>query len=339
MGEQVWFITGASRGMGVEFARAALRAGHSVVATGRNAAATTRAVGDHDRLLVVGLDVTDQESADGAVQSSIDRFGRIDVLVNNAGNSFKGYFEEMSPAQVEAQLSTNLLGPMNVTRAVLPQMRAQRSGHVISISSGAALVGFEYSSVYAASKAGLEGWMTALRQEIAPFGIHATIVNPGWFRTGLAGPESLVWPDVVIDDYAERSAAAAEVVASTRRSTSRRPAQAGRGSCHARGDGSPTRPVLRRPRRVRHRRTQDRRAAGRHRHPARVVDVADVDEPVPTRHDSGRPHASQHGELVEQRILKAASLDGGCRFVGLLVEPVSAGSCAAGSSLAASQFG
>ena len=207
MGEQVWFITGASRGMGVEFAQAALRAGHSVVATGRNAAATAKAVGDHDRLLVVALDVTDQDGADDAVQSSIDRFGRIDVLVNNAGSSFKGYFEEMSPAQVEAQLATNLLGPMNVTRAVLPQMRAQRSGHVISISSGAALVGFEYSSVYAASKAGLEGWMTALRQEIAPFGIHATIVNPGWFRTGLAGPESLVWPDLVIDDYAERSAA------------------------------------------------------------------------------------------------------------------------------------
>jgi len=207
MDEQVWFITGASRGMGVEFVLAALRAGHRVVATGRNAAATANAVGDHDRLLVVALDVTDQGSADAAVQSSIDRFGRIDVLVNNAGSSFKGYFEEMSPAQVEAQLATNLLGPMNVTRAVLPQMRAWRTGHVISISSGAALVGFEYSSVYAASKAGLEGWMTALRQEIAPFGIHATIVNPGWFRTGLAGPESLVWPEVVIDDYAERSAA------------------------------------------------------------------------------------------------------------------------------------
>lgn len=207
MGEQVWFITGASRGMGVEFARAALRAGHSVVATGRNAVATAKALGDDDRLLVVALDVTEQESADAAVESSIDRFGRIDVLVNNAGSSFKGYFEEMSRAQVEAQLATNLLGPMNVTRAVLPQMRARRSGHVISISSGAALVGFEYSSVYAASKAGLEGWMTALRQEIAPFGIYATIVNPGWFRTGLAGPESLVWPDVVIDDYAERSAA------------------------------------------------------------------------------------------------------------------------------------
>ncbi len=207
MGEQVWFITGASRGMGVDFARAALRAGHRVVATGRDAAATATALGEHDRLLVVALDVTDQSSADVAVGTSVERFGGIDVLINNAGSSFKGYFEEMSPRQVDAQLATNLVGPMNVTRSVLPRMRAQRSGHVISISSGAALLGFEYSSVYAASKAGLEGWMTALRQEVAPFGIHATIVNPGWFRTGLASPESLVWPDLAIEDYAERSAA------------------------------------------------------------------------------------------------------------------------------------
>jgi NAD(P)-dependent dehydrogenase (short-subunit alcohol dehydrogenase family) len=129
------------------------------------------------------------------------------VLVNNAGASFKGYFEEMSPRQVEQQLATNLLGPMNVTRAVLPVMRRQHAGHVISISSGAGLVAFEYSSVYAASKSGLEGWMGALAQEVAPFGIRTTIVNPGWFRTTLASPESLIWPEVAIDDYSERSAA------------------------------------------------------------------------------------------------------------------------------------
>ncbi|NND76432.1 MAG: SDR family NAD(P)-dependent oxidoreductase [Ilumatobacter sp.] len=122
-----------------------------------------------------------------------------------AGTSFKGYFEEMSPAQVEQQLAVNLSGPMNVTRAVMPVMRRQRSGHVIAISSGAGLVGFEYSSVYAASKAGLEGWMSALAAEVEPFGIRTTIVNPGFFRTGLASPESLVWPEVQIDDDAERS--------------------------------------------------------------------------------------------------------------------------------------
>jgi NAD(P)-dependent dehydrogenase (short-subunit alcohol dehydrogenase family) len=129
------------------------------------------------------------------------------VVVNSAGASFKGYFEEMSPAQVEQQLAVNLLGPMNVTRAALPVMRRQRSGHLIAISSGAGLMGFEYSSAYAASKAGLEGWMSALAQEVEPFGIHTTIVNPGFFRTGLASPESLVWPDLAVEDYAERSAA------------------------------------------------------------------------------------------------------------------------------------
>ena len=193
--------------MGTEFVKAAHAAGHAVVATGRRAAGVTAAVGDLDGVLVAVLDVTDTDSVSAAVAAAIERFGRIDVLVNNAGVSFKGYFEEMSPAQVDAQLATNLLGPMNVTRAVLPHMRARRSGHVMSISSGAGLVGFEYSSVYAASKFGLEGWMSVLGQEVGPFGIHTTIVNPGWFRTGLAGPESLIWPDVEVDDYAERSAA------------------------------------------------------------------------------------------------------------------------------------
>jgi NAD(P)-dependent dehydrogenase (short-subunit alcohol dehydrogenase family) len=140
----------------------------------------------------------------------MDRFGRIDVVVNSAGASFKGYFEEMSPFQVEPQPAVNLLGPMNVTRAVWPVMRHQRSGHLVAISSGAGLMEFEYSSVYAASKAGLEGWMSALTQEVEPFGIHTTIVNPGFFRTGLASPESLVWPELSIDDYTPRSAAQRE---------------------------------------------------------------------------------------------------------------------------------
>ena len=140
-----------------------------------------------------------------AVESAVERFGRIDVLVNSTGASFKGYFEEMSSVQVEQQLATNLIGPVNVTRAVLPVMRTQRSGHLVAISSGAGLVAFEYSSVYAASKAGLEGWMGALEQEVAPFGIRTTIVNPGFFRTGLASPESLIWPALSIPDYAERS--------------------------------------------------------------------------------------------------------------------------------------
>jgi NAD(P)-dependent dehydrogenase (short-subunit alcohol dehydrogenase family) len=208
--KQVWFITGAGRGMGACFTRAALAAGNAVVATGRRADVVSEAVGSSEDLLAVKLDVTDVNEAASAVDAAMDRFGRIDVLVNNAGSSFKGYFEEMSPRQVEQQLATNLLGPMNVTRAVLPVMRQQRSGHLIAISSGAGLSGFEYSSVYAASKFGVEGWMSALEQEVAPFGIRTTIVNPGFFRTGLASPESLVWPEVSVADYAERSAAQRE---------------------------------------------------------------------------------------------------------------------------------
>ncbi len=204
---KVWLITGASRGMGAALCKAALAAGNAVVATGRRPDKVAKALGASDGLLVVRLDVTSVADANAAVGAAVERFGRIDVVVNNAGVSFKGYFEEMSPDQVEQQLATNLLGPMNVTRAVLPVMRRQRSGHVISISSGAGLVAFEYSSVYAASKFALEGWMGALEQEVAPFGIQTTIVNPGFFRTGLASPESLIWPDVSIADYAERSAA------------------------------------------------------------------------------------------------------------------------------------
>jgi NAD(P)-dependent dehydrogenase (short-subunit alcohol dehydrogenase family) len=210
MDRRVWFVTGASRGMGASFTRAALNAGDAVVATGRRKDEIVSAHEGREHLLAVTLDVTNVDDAFAAAAAAIDRFGRIDVLVNNAGSSFKGYFEEMSPRQVDQQLATNLLGPMNVTRAVLPVMRRQRSGHVISISSGAGLMAFEYSSVYAAAKFGLEGWMGALEQEVAPFGIHTTIVNPGFFRTGLASPGSLIWPEVDVADYAERSAAQRE---------------------------------------------------------------------------------------------------------------------------------
>jgi NAD(P)-dependent dehydrogenase (short-subunit alcohol dehydrogenase family) len=160
---KVWLITGASRGMGAALAEAALAAGNAVVATGRRPEEVAKVLGGSDGLLVVRLDVTSVVEANAAVDAAVERFGRIDVLVNNAGVSFKGYFEEMSPEQVEQQLATNLLGPMNVTRAVLPVMRRQRSGHVMSISSGAGLVAFEYWSVYAASKFGVEGWMGGAR--------------------------------------------------------------------------------------------------------------------------------------------------------------------------------
>src|SRR2546425_10438333 len=175
--KQVWFITGASRGMGVDFAKAALAAGHVVVATGRDSGAVAKAVGESDDLLVVRLDVTSRTDAEAAVRAAVNRFGRIDVLVNNAGNFFAGYFEELTPEQIDRQLGTLLIGPMNVTRAVLPVMRKQRSGHIISISSTAGIVGFAFCSAYAAAKFGLEGWMESLQQEVAPFGITTTIVN------------------------------------------------------------------------------------------------------------------------------------------------------------------
>jgi NAD(P)-dependent dehydrogenase (short-subunit alcohol dehydrogenase family) len=204
--KRVWFITGASRGMGVDIAQAALSTGHSVVATGRNRQAVLNAVGETDDLLVVELDITDTASAGAAVQSAMDRFRRIDVLVNNAGNFFAGFFEELSSEQFESQLATNLFGPLNITRAVLPVMRKQRSGHVVTMSSTAGVAGQEFCSAYAASKFGLEGWMESLRFEIEPFGIRTTIVEPGFFRTDLLTKESTSYADLSIDDYAERTA-------------------------------------------------------------------------------------------------------------------------------------
>jgi NAD(P)-dependent dehydrogenase (short-subunit alcohol dehydrogenase family) len=201
---QVWFITGAARGMGFDFAKAALAAGYKVVATGRRPGAVIAALGSSDRLLAVKLDVTRAADADSAVQAAVDRFGRIDVLINNAANFYAGYFEELTPDQMMSQLSTSLLGPMNVTRAVLPIMRKQRSGHIITISSSAGFSGFEFGSAYAASKFGVEGWMQSLHPEVAPFGIKTTIVNPGFFRTELLTPESTNYAEPSIDDYSDR---------------------------------------------------------------------------------------------------------------------------------------
>ena len=203
---KVWFITGAGRGMGVDFAKAALAAGHAVVATGRDPARMSKALGQPNDLLAVKLDVTSRADAQAAVRDAVNRFGRIDVLINNAASFYAGYFEELTPEQMERQLAASLLGPMNVTRAVLPVMRKQRLGHVISISSSAGLVGFEFCTAYAASKFGLEGWMESLHAEIAPFGITSTIVNPGFFRTELLTEQSTNYAEASVGDYAERRA-------------------------------------------------------------------------------------------------------------------------------------
>jgi NAD(P)-dependent dehydrogenase (short-subunit alcohol dehydrogenase family) len=203
---ETWLITGAGRGMGVDLAKAALAAGHNVVATGRNPDTVRAAVGEHEQLLVTQLDITDGRGAEQTVAAAVDRFGRIDVLVNNAGNFFGGFFEELSPQQVRSQIETNLFGPMTVTRAVLPVMRNQRSGLVISISSTAGVVGGAFASAYAASKFGLEGWMEGLAGEVEPYGIRTMIVEPGFFRTELLQPESTTFAELSIDDYAERTA-------------------------------------------------------------------------------------------------------------------------------------
>jgi NAD(P)-dependent dehydrogenase (short-subunit alcohol dehydrogenase family) len=201
----VWLITGAGRGMGTDIARAALAAGHAVVATGRNPERVATAVGAHDDLLAVALDVTDPASVSAAVDTAVDRFGRIDVLVNNAGNFYAGFFEEITPDDFRAQVETNLFGPLNVTRAVLPVMRAQRSGLVVTISSTAGLIGQEFCTAYAASKFALEGWSESLTPEVAPFGIRTMLVEPGFFRTELLTQDSTRYAEPTIADYAERT--------------------------------------------------------------------------------------------------------------------------------------
>jgi NAD(P)-dependent dehydrogenase (short-subunit alcohol dehydrogenase family) len=154
-------------------------------------------------LLVVGLDITDSDSPRAAVDAAIERFGQIDVLVNNAGNFYAGFFEEISPEHFRAQVETNLFGPVNVTRAVLPVMRAQSFGLVVTFSSTAGIQGPEFTSAYAASKFAVEGWMESLATEVAPFGVSTMLVEPGFFRTDLLENSSTTWPVPTIDDYAQ----------------------------------------------------------------------------------------------------------------------------------------
>ena len=203
--KNVWVVTGAGRGMGVDIAKAALAAGHAVVATGRNTDVVAKALGAADDLLIVKLDVTRPEDAKAAVAAGVERFGRIDVLVNNAGNFYAGFFEEISPEDFRAQIETNLFGPVNVTRATLPVLRAQRSGLIVTISSTGGITGQAFVSAYAAAKFGVEGWMESLAEEIAPFGIRTMLVEPGFFRTELLTDLSTVWPEASIDDYAEKT--------------------------------------------------------------------------------------------------------------------------------------
>ena len=202
---KVWLITGAGRGLGVHIAKAALAAGHAVVATGRDPRKVAAAVGDHRDLLAIKLDVNHPEDAEAAVKAAVGKLGRIDILVNNAGNFYAGFFEELSPDQVRNQIETLLFGPMNVTRVVLPVMRRQRSGLLLTISSTAGVAGGMFCTAYAAAKFGIEGWMESLAPEIAPFGIHTMLVEPGFFRTELLTAESTTYAQPSINDYVERT--------------------------------------------------------------------------------------------------------------------------------------
>lgn len=204
--QNVWLVTGAGRGLGVDIARAALAAGHAVVATARNTDSIGKALGGHDDLLAVALDVTDPQAATAAVQATVERFGRLDVLVNNAGSFHAGFFEEMTPEAFRSQIETTLFGPVNVTRAALPQLRAQRSGLVMTISSTAGIASTgDFLTAYAASKFGVEGFMEGLTSEVEPFGIRTMLVEPGFFRTELLTPQSTQYAEPSIEDYADRT--------------------------------------------------------------------------------------------------------------------------------------
>src|SRR6266511_485053 len=185
--KKVLFVTGAGRGLGIDIAKAALAAGHAVVATGRNTERVSAALGAHDDLLVVKLDVTSLDDAKAAARAAVDRFGRIDVLVNNAGNFYAGFFEEISPQDFRSQIETTMFGPVN------------------TISSTAGIVGQEFCTAYAAAKFGVEGFIESLAPEVAPFGIRTMLVEPGFFRTELLTPESTKFAEPSIDDYAERT--------------------------------------------------------------------------------------------------------------------------------------
>ncbi|CAB3769578.1 oxidoreductase [Paraburkholderia solisilvae] len=210
---KVWFITGASRGFGALIARDALQRGDRVVATARNPQTVVEQLGDHPNLLAVKLDVTNEAEAAQAVEVAIARFSRIDVLLNNAGYGLLGAVEEASDNEVKAVFNTNVFGLLTVTRAVLPQMRKQKSGHVINISSIGGYSAYQGWGVYGATKFAVEGLTEALAAELAPLNVHATVVEPGFFRTDFLNDNSLVSTKQQIADYAETVGVTRDVAA------------------------------------------------------------------------------------------------------------------------------
>jgi NAD(P)-dependent dehydrogenase (short-subunit alcohol dehydrogenase family) len=201
MPTQTWFITGASRGIGRELARAALAAGHRVAATSRRSSDIAAALGEHANLLPLDLDVTNPAQIRAAVEVAKARFDGIDVLVNNAGYGYLGLFEETNADDARAQFDTNVFGLFEVTRAVLPVMRAQRRGHIFNVSSIGGIAGFASATLYCASKFAVEGFSASLADEVRDLGIHVTVVGPGFIRTDFLDPTSVRFADSAIEDY------------------------------------------------------------------------------------------------------------------------------------------
>lgn len=199
---KVWLITGASRGFGALIARDALLRGDRVIATARNPQHVIDKLGEQANLLALKLDVTNEADAVHVAQQAMTRFGRVDVLVNNAGYGLLGAVEEASADEVKKQFDTNVFGLLHVTRAVLPVMRAQGSGHVINISSIGGYASHAAWGVYCATKFAVEGLTEALAAELAPLGVRATVVEPGFFRTDFLNADSVVSTGIRIDGYA-----------------------------------------------------------------------------------------------------------------------------------------
>lgn len=201
---KVWFITGAGSGIGTGIARAALKAGDRVVATARNLEKARNALRDvtGENLAFIQLDVTNESQGKAAIEQAVNQFGRIDVMVNNAGFAVMGNFEELPTADIEQQVATNFWGAAYVMRAVLPVMREQRSGYIFNISSVAGMVGFKHCGAYGAAKFALEGLSLAVANEVEQFGIKITVVEPGYFRTDLLDPKNVRWGKNTIEDYA-----------------------------------------------------------------------------------------------------------------------------------------
>ncbi|WPU93679.1 SDR family NAD(P)-dependent oxidoreductase [Mucilaginibacter sabulilitoris] len=201
---KVWFITGGNKGIGAAIVKEALGNGYNVIAAARNIDSAKETLGHHPNLLIVKLDITNNEDVNNAVKAALDRFGRIDVLINNAGYGLLGYFEEMSETSIRKQIETNLFGTMKISRAILPVMRKQGSGFVVVVSSTSGIKAVAGSSVYSASKFALEGWVEGMNIDMKSFGIGFMLLEPGAFRTDFANENaSMQLPDLEVEGYSE----------------------------------------------------------------------------------------------------------------------------------------